>query len=272
MREDDQPNEEDKRKPAICRFFKNGNCKHGIKGKECNYTHPKVCIKYTQHGTRQPRGCNLGKSCQDFHPKMCINSLRKGECFSKDCRFNHIKGTKRQPPVTRNNVAQHLNEKSTPMQRTVQDGNTQEDDTGHFLEMIRLLKTEILHTFDQKLSSITSQISILQSQQMQMPMHMPIPTPYMQPPLNMSLRPQPPPTTYMQTPPNMSLIRPQTTPTANIQPPPDLSLIRPQPPTTTYMQPPPPNMSLIRPQTTTPMYMIHNQQAPQQRVTNPNQQ
>ena len=37
---------------TVCRFFTNGNCKHGMRGKECKYTHPKVCSKFTQHGTR----------------------------------------------------------------------------------------------------------------------------------------------------------------------------------------------------------------------------
>ena len=89
---------------TLCRFFRDGNCKYGMKGRECKFTHPKVCAKFSQHGTRQPRGCNRGKKCKDFHPKMCLNSLRKGECFSESCRFNHVKGTKRHPPVVLNQV------------------------------------------------------------------------------------------------------------------------------------------------------------------------
>ena len=96
--------EPDKSK-VICRFFRNRKCKHGIKGIGCKFTHPKICSKFTQHGTRQPRGCKLGKKCPDFHPKMCINSLRKGECFDESCKFSHVKGTQRHPPVTLNKQA-----------------------------------------------------------------------------------------------------------------------------------------------------------------------
>ena len=73
-----QPNDATS-KTKICRFYKNGNCKFGLKGKECKFTHPKMCRKYTQHGTNKQRGCNLGRKCKDFHPKMCFGSIRKGE-------------------------------------------------------------------------------------------------------------------------------------------------------------------------------------------------
>ena len=86
--ENEKPDEEIKNKvPMICRFFKNGTCKYGLKGRDCRFDHPKPCKKFIQHGTRQPRGCNLGKKCKLFHPKMCFDSLRKGECFFETCRY-----------------------------------------------------------------------------------------------------------------------------------------------------------------------------------------
>jgi len=38
------------------------------------------------------------KSGEHFHPPtMCFDSLRKGSCTRQDCKFRHIKGTKRLP-------------------------------------------------------------------------------------------------------------------------------------------------------------------------------
>ena len=43
---------------TICRFFNNGNCKHGMKGKACKYTHPKTCSHH-HHLAAIPKGaCN----------------------------------------------------------------------------------------------------------------------------------------------------------------------------------------------------------------------
>ena len=79
----------------ICSFYRKGNCKHGLRGNGCNYHHPPMCKKFINHGTRNPKGCNLGKNCENFHPKICSSSLTKSECFIHDCKFRHIKGTKR---------------------------------------------------------------------------------------------------------------------------------------------------------------------------------
>ena len=130
-----------------------------MRGKECKYTHPKVCAKFVQHGTRQPRGCNLGSSCKDYHPKMCISSLRKGECFSENCRFNHIKGTKRLPTTVKNNV--------TARENTPNKSDSTKSGMDDFLEMIRLMKAEILLTIDHKITSITTQMNTFQNQQTQ---------------------------------------------------------------------------------------------------------
>ena len=176
---------------TVCRFFTNGNCKHGMRGKECKYTHPKVCSKFTQHGTRQPRGCNLGKKCKDFHPKMCINSLRKGECFSTTCRFNHVKGTKRTPPAVKNEnaVMPKSNNNDVKAPEFAQSDSTNDsnpNETGHFLEVIRLLKAEILQTLDLKMALITRQINFLQNQSLQFPQ----PNLAIQQPANVMMRPQ----------------------------------------------------------------------------------
>ena len=146
--------------PSICRFFWNGNCKHGIKGRECKFTHPKPCRKFTQHGTRQPRGCNQGKKCKDFHPKMCISSLRKGECYSESCRYNHVKGTKRKPPVGINHMQENLNHKRSANGHAMEFERSKPP--GNFLEVINLLKKEMMDMFNNKLESIQNQVQQLQ--------------------------------------------------------------------------------------------------------------
>ena len=81
----------------ICNFYKKGKCKHGIKGKNCNYRHPKACVKLMRYGNKNPKGCIAGSKCTDFHPRMCSSSIKTGECFNTTCAFVHVKGTKRKP-------------------------------------------------------------------------------------------------------------------------------------------------------------------------------
>ena len=87
---------------AICNFYKKGKCKHGIKGKNCHYNHPKACTKLMRYGNKQPKGCNAGSTCTDFHPRMCSSSIKFGKCFNDTCPYVHVKGTKRKPPITDN--------------------------------------------------------------------------------------------------------------------------------------------------------------------------
>lgn len=82
-------------KNAVCRYFLRQECRHGIKGKDCKFDHPALCFKYTRNGTKNG-GCK-NKDCKYFHPKLCANSLKERECFKNECRFYHVKGTKRKP-------------------------------------------------------------------------------------------------------------------------------------------------------------------------------
>ena len=84
--------------PSICKFYRLGRCRHGISGKKdgtCIHRHPKPCQKFLTNGDRRQRGCTLGKRCQDFHPQMCTTSLRERLCHRENCKFMHVKGTKR---------------------------------------------------------------------------------------------------------------------------------------------------------------------------------
>ncbi|MGB1915918.1 MAG: hypothetical protein ACPHL3_08115, partial [Paracoccaceae bacterium] len=147
---------------TTCRFFINGNCKHGISGRECNFNHPKLCKKYTHHGTRQPRGCNLGKKCEFLHPKMCFDSMRKGECYSESCRYNHIKGTRRHPPVNKNQTTWRDHTDYTEPNQSANSDQTNKFDSNSFLEVINLMKQEILQNLNQKITTIQTQMQQLQ--------------------------------------------------------------------------------------------------------------
>ena len=90
---DDADRSEDQR--PMCRFFLRSRCKHGISGKDCRFQHKKVCRKFLNNGRHRQYGCNKGQSCDFFHVKMCYSSLNEQVCFKPDCRFLHIKGTRR---------------------------------------------------------------------------------------------------------------------------------------------------------------------------------
>ena len=79
----------------VCRFYKKGTCKHGIKGKNCPFVHPKACQKLLKNGNKGPKGCKDGIRCKFFHPRMCSTSIQRGECFDVACSYAHVKGTKR---------------------------------------------------------------------------------------------------------------------------------------------------------------------------------
>ena len=138
------------KKEKTCLFFMKGICKYGIVGKECKYSHPKMCDKLLKHGTRQPHGCNLGKKCTKFHPKMCSSSITKSECFDEDCKFKHVRGTKREQGTTKSNNKPGNNASVTVNSKT----NGQND----FLEALRLMKAELMGAMDSKLAMVISQL------------------------------------------------------------------------------------------------------------------
>ena len=64
-------------------------------GKKCHYEHPKYCIKYCRNGNQQKLGCNKGANCNFFHPVLCKNSVKSKVCTNIECKFIHLKGTRR---------------------------------------------------------------------------------------------------------------------------------------------------------------------------------
>ena len=148
------------KKSTICKFFKKNSCRHGAKGDGCLYSHPELCKKFIQHGTRQPRGCNMGSRCKYLHPEMCMNSLRKGKCLSNTCRYRHIKGTTRHEAAEKVNVHSSAtpsatsNASSNAPQQSSNSNNLSipsSTNSNSFLEAIRLLKAELLEEMDKRM-------------------------------------------------------------------------------------------------------------------------
>ena len=82
------------KKETNCKFFQQNRCKFGASGKGCNYLHQKICQRFIKNGSDGRLGCS---GCDKFHPKLCRNSKSTKKCFTQNCRFVHLKGTKRHP-------------------------------------------------------------------------------------------------------------------------------------------------------------------------------
>ena len=79
--------------PSVCKFYMQKSCKHGRKGDDCKYSHPKLCFNYIKHGDKRG-GCKKGSQCKFAHPKLCQRALETRTCSNKRCRFYHVAGTK----------------------------------------------------------------------------------------------------------------------------------------------------------------------------------
>ena len=100
-----QDQHEDKSIQPICFHYKRGNCKYGMAGNECKYRHPKKCRKFMAYGDKDTkRGCTKGRSCEFYHPRLCRNSVSKKECLHIDCKFVHLKGTRRTKEIKSQNM------------------------------------------------------------------------------------------------------------------------------------------------------------------------
>ena len=79
---------------AVCKYYKQGQCRYGMSGKKdgvCPFSHPKACRRFLRNGRR---GCSKN-DCPLFHPSMCHSSLNDKTCFKSECKYLHLKGTKR---------------------------------------------------------------------------------------------------------------------------------------------------------------------------------
>ena len=79
----------------ICGYYKKLACKFGTRGVDCNFAHPKMCFRFLKNGDKADGGCTKGKKCTYYHPPLCRNSVRAKQCAKENCKFAHLKGTKR---------------------------------------------------------------------------------------------------------------------------------------------------------------------------------
>ena len=145
---------------SVCKFYNQGRCKHGISGKKdgvCNYAHPKPCKKFVTNGNRRQRGCTNGSGCQFFHPKVCNGSLRERLCTDENCKYLHIKGTKRAtlssgannpqqgvpPPTQPENTNPNQRRNATPPQTREDHEVVTPHTLTSFLDQLRVMSTQM---------------------------------------------------------------------------------------------------------------------------------
>ena len=145
-----------------CKHYVRGWCKHGIKGKNCPYSHPKACTKLLQHGNKLPRGCNKGSKCKNFHPRMCSSSISDGICLKPNCSYVHVRGTKREnkkvdrtsTKIPENRDTEVISQHSKQSQNKTSAHDN--DPTQDFLKIMHNFKMEIIKLMDVKITSLLS--------------------------------------------------------------------------------------------------------------------
>ena len=99
--QDDDQNKDENDETPVCQKYRRGTCPHGISGKTkvnneiCQFAHPKRCQKLCIYGPHSEMGCNKGRECEFFHPILCRYALKYRRCINRQCRFTHIRGTRR---------------------------------------------------------------------------------------------------------------------------------------------------------------------------------
>ena len=184
-------------------FFLSKKCKHGIKGAQCKFKHPSLCKKLLTYGNSE-KGCNKGESCTEFHPKMCFNSLKNRECYFDNCRFYHVKGTRRlKYPAER---SQHTQKAELDNYVPFMPQNQSFLGRSPINQDLQFLKTEILEAMDMRIATLMSCIQNQPISQGQTPYHVP------NPPGFSSQQRASPPCPAPQIPAMESLINPQILP------------------------------------------------------------
>ncbi|KAL5269742.1 hypothetical protein ACHWQZ_G003269 [Mnemiopsis leidyi] len=136
----------------ICVRYKNHNCPHGVSGKRtidgraCPDLHPKLCRKYIRNGNSNRGGCQKGRDCRFYHPKLCKHSVNRRVCTVTDCKFTHLKGTKRK---------ENHKENPRPNGRVRRDSDRRDGPS----EVLPPLRQGILRQQRPRNDSITSNVS-----------------------------------------------------------------------------------------------------------------
>ncbi len=111
----------------LCRFYARGQC---TRGKECRFDHPSICKKFRQFGSisTNKKGCD-GK-CINFHPNACRNSVKNRTCDWRECKFFHLKGTKRIIKDTGGSQSQYHNRAGQHYPNQNRNGNLNQNGRG----------------------------------------------------------------------------------------------------------------------------------------------
>ena len=155
----------------VCKHYKTGRCKHGISGKKdgtCNYSHPKACSKFLTNGTRRSGGCNRGDNCRFFHPSMCHSSLRDRTCLRDNCKFMHVKGTRRDETYSPDPQARQSSQRPFEESRVFPNQSDRHQQTHRSTEQPRNSNGDASFSFLEHLKAIQEQMSHMTSKLQQL--------------------------------------------------------------------------------------------------------
>ena len=175
--------------PPVCKHYRTGRCKHGLSGKKdgtCAYSHPKPCNNFLKNGPRGRGGCTRGENCRFFHPQMCHSSLQERLCARENCKFMHIKGTRRseqqaahednggvrQNPADRGRNASRNAPAHQSRNSAAQDSNKATDNA--FLDCVKALQVQMA-TLTAKIQQMDANYSHLSLHQQGYPLAMSYP-------------------------------------------------------------------------------------------------
>ena len=88
---DIEEKKEDEKKEKICIHYLARRCRHGRKGKDCEYKHPKLCFAFMDKGKE---GCDK-EDCNYHHPAMC---KWEDKCKKEKCKYLHPRLNRRDGP------------------------------------------------------------------------------------------------------------------------------------------------------------------------------
>ena len=159
----------------VCQQYKKGKCPHGLKGnrlvngKQCEYNHPRYCLKFCRFGNQNERGCKNGASCPFLHPVLCKFSVKKRHCTNRECKFIHLKGTKRPRKEAGNTSAKEKRPNPEPRKQGQSRNSTGNDSQDHFLQLrglVETMQTNFLREIADIRSGLVNSLPAYQQQQM----------------------------------------------------------------------------------------------------------
>ena len=154
----------------LCEQYKIGKCPHGLRGDKpfngissCSKSHPKRYLRFIIKGKH---GCKLNKNCKYFHHSYCKSSLRITVCYNYDCKYLHLKGTKREATENRKTETSRKVNDRNPDINTLQNSankSTLTTSPNHFLILEKMIP-DIDRRFEEELIPLRKLTESLQNQ------------------------------------------------------------------------------------------------------------